>query len=69
MVDAYVEALDGIYGVYEAGMTEDEQTALRNKYLEEIFADQYAGMNRGGGKQAAARGVVGETTQRFAGDI
>ena len=69
MVDAYVEALDGIYGVYEEGMTEDKQAALRNKYLEEIFADQYAGMNRGGGKQAAARGVAGETTQRFAGDI
>lgn len=69
MVDAYVEALDGIYGVYEEGMTEDKQAALRNKYLEEIFADQYAGMNRGGGKQAAARGVAGETAQRFAGDI
>lgn len=69
MVDAYVEALDGIYGVYEERMTEDKQAALRNKYLEEIFADQYAGMNRGGGKQAAARGVAGETAQRFAGDI
>lgn len=31
MVDAYVEALDGIYGVYEEGMTEDKQAALRNK--------------------------------------
>ena len=60
MVDAYVSAYDGCYGV-EAG-SED-------LYLEEIFADVYAEMKRGGGQQSAARDLAGETVQRFAGDI
>ena len=60
MVDAYVQAYDGCYGTEEADA---------EKYLEEIFADVYAEMQRGGGQQRAARELAGETAQRFAGDI
>ena len=38
-------------------------------YLEEILADQYSGMNRGGNEAARAREAVAGTAQRFAGDI
>ena len=60
MVDAYVQAYDGCYGTEEADV---------EHYLEEIFADVYAGMKRGSGQQGAARALAGETAQRFAGDI
>ena len=60
MVDAYVVATDGIYG--------DGEDAVR-LYLEEILADQYSGMNRGGNEAARAREAVAGTAQRFAGDI
>ena len=60
MVDAYVVATDGIYG--------DGEDAER-LYLEEILADQYSGMNRGGKNAARAREAVAGTAQRFAGDI
>ncbi len=60
MVDAYVVATDGIYG--------DSEDSVR-LYLEEILADQYSGMNRGGNEAARAREAVAGTAQRFAGDI
>ena len=60
MVDAYVQAYDGCYGPEEA----DEE-----KYLEEIFADLYGEMRRGGGQQRTARNIAESTAQRFAGDI
>ena len=60
MVEAYVAAYDGCYGTEEAST---------DSYLEEIFADVYAEMERGGGQQRAARDMAGETAQRFAGDI
>ena len=69
LVDAYVTALDGCYGVYTEGMTEDDQRALAMLYLEEIFADQYAGMNRSSGEARRAAELAGGVAQRFAGDI
>ena len=69
LVDAYVTALDGCYGVYTEGMTEDDQRALAMLYLEEIFADQYAGMNRSRPSARQAVRTAGDVAQRFAGDI
>ena len=69
LVDAYVTALDGCYGVYTEGMTEDDQRALAMLYLEEIFADQYASMNRSSGEARRAAELAGGVAQRFAGDI
>ena len=69
LVDAYVTALDGCYGVYTEGMIEDDQRALAMLYLEEIFADQYAGMNRSSGEARRAAELAGGVAQRFAGDI
>lgn len=69
MVDAYVTAMDGCYGVYQEGMTEDEQRDLAMLYIEEMFADWRAGMNRGGSEARKAREAAGGVAQRFAGDI
>ena len=60
MVDAYVIAYDGCY---------NNQQNAEDLYLEELMADVYAEMQRGGGQQSAARELAGETAQRFAGDI
>ena len=56
MVDRYVEAYDGIYGTEEADM---------DRYLEEIFADAYAGIQRGRINTDAA----GQTIQAYSRDI
>lgn len=69
MVDAYMVALDSCYGVYTEGMTEDAQRELAMLYLEEIFADQYAGMNRSSTGARQAVETAGDVAQRFAGDI
>ncbi len=60
MVDAYASAYAGCY---------DNEADAVELYLEEILADVYAEMQRGGGQQSAARELAGETAQRFAGDI
>ena len=69
MVDAYVVALDGCYGTYSEGMTEADQQELAILYIEEIFADQYAGMNRSSSGARQAVEAAGDVAQRFAGDI
>ena len=69
MVDAYVVALDSCYGTYSEGMTENEQRELAMLYIEEIFADQYAGMNRSSPSARQAVEAAGDVAQRFAGDI
>ncbi len=60
MVEAYVSAYQGCYG------TEDADVDL---YLEELFADVYAGMQRGDSRARKARELAAPTAQRFAGDI
>lgn len=47
LVNAYVDAYCGIYGVFTEDMSEAEQETLAMKYLEELFADLYAGIRRG----------------------
>ncbi len=61
--------LDGCCGVYTEGMSEDAQRELAMLYVEEIFADVYADMQRGGVRAGKARELARGTAQRFAGDI
>ena len=60
MVEAYVSAYQGCYGTEDADV---------DKYLEELFADVYAGMQRGDSRARKARDLAAPTAQRFAGDI
>ena len=48
IVDQYCEAYHGIYGTITEDMTEDERREVYMKYVEEICADAYAGIRRGG---------------------
>lgn len=48
LVDRYCEAYHGIYGTISESMTADERDAVYMKYVEEICADAYAGLRRGG---------------------
>lgn len=43
----YVEAYDGIYGEFTEDMTEEQENELAVRYMEEVFADAYAGIRRG----------------------
>lgn len=43
----YAEAYDGIYGEYTEDMTEEQENELAVRYMEEVFADAYAGIRRG----------------------
>lgn len=47
LVNSYVEAYDGAYGRFTEEMSEEECEALELRYLEEMFADLYAGRRRG----------------------
>lgn len=43
----YAEAYDGIYGEFTEDMTEEQENELAVRYMEEVFADAYAGIRRG----------------------
>lgn len=43
----YAEAYDGIYGEFTEDMTEEQENELAVRYMEEAFADAYAGIRRG----------------------
>lgn len=43
----YAEAYDGIYGEFTEDMTEEQENELAIRYMEEVFADAYAGIRRG----------------------
>lgn len=43
----YAEAYDGIYGEFTEDMTEEQENELAVQYMEEVFADAYAGIRRG----------------------
>ena len=62
MVNSYVEAYDGIYGRFDESMTDDELDVLRQQYLNEIFADAYAGIKRGHARIDKARKVLSDQT-------
>ena len=48
LVAQYYEFYKDLYGVVTDGMSADEKEALGNKYLDELLADAYAGIRRGG---------------------
>ncbi len=58
LVAQYCDAYYGIYGVIDASMSEDEATDIYMKYLEEICADAYAQIRRGGINIAKAEAAM-----------
>lgn len=48
LVAQYYELYKDLYGVVTESMTADEREALKNMYLDEMLADAYAGIRRGG---------------------
>ena len=62
LVNSYVEAYDGIYGRFEDGMTEEETNKLVMQYMNEVFADVYAGIHRGRANTARAKEIMDSQT-------
>lgn len=65
LVNSYVEAYDGIYGRLDESMTADEQQELVYRYMEEVFADVYAGIKRGARSTASAKKVMESQTDEI----
>lgn len=62
MANRYAEAYSGIYGQITESMTEDEAEQVMLKYLEEMFADAYADIQRARVKTSAAKRVLASQT-------
>lgn len=65
LVNRYVEAYDGIYGRFDESMTADEQEKLVMLYMEEVFADAYAGIKRGSRSIRSAEDVLQSRTSEL----
>lgn len=62
MADRYAEAFNGIYGQVTEDMTEEEAKEIAIRYLEEMFADAYADIQRARVKTSAAKRVLASQT-------
>ncbi|MBQ6431013.1 MAG: hypothetical protein IJJ99_03955 [Oscillospiraceae bacterium] len=58
LIAQYCEAYHGIYGTISESMSADEQRDVFMKYVEEICADAYAGIRRGGINTVKAEQVM-----------
>ncbi len=62
LLSGYIDAYSGIYGRFDESMSIDEQDDLAMQYLEEAFADVYAGISRGGVNTARAKRIMESQT-------
>ncbi len=62
LLSGYIDDYGGIYGRFDESMSIDEQDDLAMQYLEEAFADVYAGISRGGVNTARAKRIMESQT-------